>query len=80
MSIKRTESYDVEYHIQKIKHGDRVVLPKMILTFDSYESACSFNCQYTIRPANLPEAIVGELHFVIEKENSNGNIMDNNRE
>jgi ubiquitin-protein ligase len=76
-SIKRTGSYDVRDHFARIKHGDRVLLPEMFLIFDSYESAGSFNCQYSVRPANLPEAIAGELHFVIEKEDANTN-MDNN--
>lgn len=70
-SIERTESYDVRDHFPRIKHGDRVALPEMFLTFDSYESAGSFSCHYTIRPANLPTPITGDLHFVIEKENAN---------
>lgn len=69
-AIERTGSYDVKDHFSRIKHGDGAVLPEMFLTFDSYASACSFKCQYTIRPANLPGAITGELHFVIEKENA----------
>lgn len=78
-SIERTESYNVRDHFQRIKHGDRVVLPEMFLTFDSYEAGGSFSCQYTIRPANLPEAITGELHFVIEKECAN-KAMDSDNE
>ena len=78
-SIERTGSYDVREHFQRIKHGDHVVLPEMFLTFDSYESASSFSCQYTIRPSNLPEAVTGELHFVIEKEGAN-KAMDSDEE
>jgi len=78
-SIERTASYNVRDHFQRIKHGDRVVLPEMFLTFDSYEAAGSFSCHYTIRPANLPEAITGELHFVIEKECAN-KAMDSDKE
>ncbi len=78
-SIERTDSYDVRDHFPRIKHGDRVPLPEMFLTFDSYESAGSFSCQYTIRPANLPTPITGDLHFVIEKENAN-KTMDGDEE
>lgn len=78
-TIDRTESYNVRDHFPRIKHGDSVVLPEMFLTFDSYELASSFNCQYTIRPANLPEPITGELHFVIDKEDANKSI-DRNEE
>lgn len=74
-SIERTQGgYDVHEHFLSIKHGDRAVLPEMFLTFDSYESAGSFSCQYTIRPANVPTPITGDLHFVIERENANKTI------
>ncbi len=77
--IKRTGSYDVTDHFTRIKHGDNVILPEMFLTFDSYESASSFSCDYVIRPANLPEPITGQLHFVIEREDAN-NRMDTDAE
>lgn len=66
-SIRRTSSYDVDDHFQRVKHGGSVVLPEMFLTFDSFEDARSFSCHYTVRPANLPEAVVGDLHFVVKK-------------
>lgn len=67
-TIKKTNSYTVTDHFPRIKHGDYVILPEMFIIFDSYESASSFNCDYTIRPANLPDPIMGQLHFVIQKE------------
>jgi hypothetical protein len=70
-SIERTQSYDVRDHFPRIKHGDKAVLPEIFLTFDSYETVSSFACNYTIRPANLPTPITGELHFVIEKRDAN---------
>jgi len=67
-AIERNQrGYNVRDHFLSIKHGDTVVLPEMFLTFDSYESADSFSCQYTIRPVNLPSPITGDLHFVIKK-------------
>lgn len=65
--IERTNSYDVSEHFDKVKQGFCYDLPEMFLVFDSYESASSFSCQYTIYPANLPDPISGELHFSIEK-------------
>lgn len=67
-SIKRSRSYDVRDKFERIKHGDTALLPKIFLTFDSFQRATSFSCDYTIRPANLPTAVTGKLHFVIEKE------------
>jgi hypothetical protein len=72
--IKRTGSYDVTDHFTRIKHGAKVVLPEMSLTFDSYESASSFNCDYVIQPANLPEPITGQLHFIVEKKDAKNRI------
>lgn len=66
-NIERTGSYTVTDNFMRIKHGSSVELPEMYLTFDSFESANSFNCEYTIRPENLPEPLKGKLHFVIEK-------------
>lgn len=70
-NIERTKSYNVRDYFPKIKHGDKAVLPEMFLTFDSYDAAGSFSCDYTIRPANLPAPITGQLHFVIEREDAN---------
>ena len=70
-SIKRTGSYTVSDHFERIKHGARVVLPELFLVFDSYESASSFKYEYKLTLANLPDSVMGELHFVIEKENAN---------
>lgn len=69
--IERTGSYMVTDHFTRIKHGGSVRMPEMLLTFDSYESAVPFHCEYTLRPANLPDPVTGELHFVIEKEDAN---------
>lgn len=67
-SLKRTKSYELTDHAHRIKHGDCMLLPELSLTFDSFETAASFSCEYTIRPANLPEPLMGNLHFIIEKE------------
>jgi hypothetical protein len=67
-SLKRTKSYEITEHSKRIKHGDYFSLPELYLTFDSFEVAVSFSCEYTIRPANLPEPLQGKLNFVIKKE------------
>jgi len=72
-NIERTNSLKVTGHFGRIKHGAKVALPELSLTFDSYESASSFKCNYSIRPANLPDAVTGQLHFVIEKEDDGNN-------
>lgn len=67
--LRRTKSYELTDHTQRIKHGDYFLFPELYITFDSFETAASFSCDYTIRPANLPESLQGKLHFIIEKKN-----------
>ena len=66
-SKKRTNSYDIDDHFRRIKHGFHVELPEIFLIFDSFENAVSFNCDYEVRVGNLPDPISGKLNFVIEK-------------
>lgn len=67
-NLRRTKSYELTDHTKRIKHGDYFLFPELYLTFDSFEKVASFSCDYTIRPANLPEPLQGKLHFVIEKK------------
>lgn len=67
-NLRRTKSYELTDHSQRIKHGDYFLFPELYLTFDSFEKAASFSCEYTIQPANLPEPLRGKLNFVIEKK------------
>ncbi len=78
-NIERTGSYRVTDHFTRIKHGASVQLPEMFLTFNSYELAKSFHCDYTVRPANLPDPVGGEIHFVIERQDAN-KAMDSDEE
>ena len=67
-NLKKTKSYELTDHCKRIKHGDFVQLPELFLTFELFESANSFSCEYTIRPANIPEPLCGSINFVIKKE------------
>jgi len=46
--LKKTNSYDLTDHFQKIKHGSSVELPELFVVFDSHEGARSFNCDYVL--------------------------------
>jgi hypothetical protein len=67
-SLRRTNSYEVTDRFERIKHGFTASLPKLYLTFESYENACSFSCKYVLSSGNLPSSIEGELNFVISKD------------
>lgn len=66
-SIRKSNSYVVRDWFDSIKLGDTVLLPEIFLTFDTIHSIASFKCSYIIRPANLPEPVTGQLHFVLNK-------------
>jgi hypothetical protein len=66
--IKRTNSYDVQFHIQRVKHNMQVNFDTLFIIFNSYEESSSFSIEYQILAANLPKKVTGNLHVVIEKE------------
>ena len=65
--ITKTNSYDVERSFERIKHGYSHPVNPMILTFDSFDSAHSFQINYRVTAANLPQAKSGLLNVVIQK-------------
>ncbi len=66
--IKKTNSYDVNFHVERIKHNVPEKLPTLYLTFDSFESASNFTIDYELKAANLPDPVTGKLHVVLQKE------------
>jgi hypothetical protein len=64
--IRRTKSYDVEVSIATLKHGFKEQLDPLYLVFDSGASASSFTIDYAIHASNLPDALNGQLHVIIE--------------
>jgi hypothetical protein len=66
--LRKTNSYEVSDHFDRIKHGQTEALRQLFLMYDSHEAAASFHCNYEISVGNLPVVLTGSLHFVIEKE------------
>jgi hypothetical protein len=62
LSIRKTNSYDVEFAQPKLKHGQEAVLGQFALTFD--KAPFSFQAEYSAMADNLPETIEGNLLFV----------------
>jgi predicted nucleic acid-binding protein len=69
-NIKRTNSYEVSFHVQKAKHNLQEPFKPMYVAFDSFEEASSFHIDYQILAANIPHEINGEVHIVIRREGS----------
>jgi len=68
LSIKKTNSYDVDIHVRKLKHNKRAMLNKMFVLFGSYEEIINFRVDYQIICSNVPDVVEGKLNVVIEKE------------
>jgi len=68
--IKRSSSYDVECHVQRLKHNFLERLAPMHVIFDSLDTANSFGIQYRILASNHPSPIEGAVHVVVEKYSS----------
>jgi hypothetical protein len=66
--IRQTNSYEVEVHVQKVKHNLHEEFDPLYILFRSYESAQSFHIDYRILAANVPQEVTGKLHVVIEKD------------
>lgn len=65
--IRETNSYEVKFHVNKLKHGMAVGLDPLYLVFPSFDRMSSFQVEYIIYAANVPEAITGQLHVVLER-------------
>jgi len=59
--IRKTNSYDVEFECDKLKHGFIWILSPLFVTFDTWESAKSFSIQYVIRAGNMIDPQEGKL-------------------
>jgi len=63
--IRKTDSYEVNYRVDKLKHGIQKYLKPVYVLFESIDQAKPFNISYTILADNLPEPSNGNLHIVI---------------
>jgi len=66
--IKKTNSYDVSLTLKTLKHNQDFISDEILVVFDSLESAASFQIEYEIYAANIPDIIEGKLNVIIEKQ------------
>ncbi len=67
-SIKKTNSYDVDFYRKQLKHGYSENLEELSIIFESYVDIQNFKFEYEISAGNLPEMIKGELNVIFNKE------------
>jgi hypothetical protein len=63
--IRKTNSYEVKYGLDKLKHGIQKYLKPVYILFESINLAKSFKISYSILADNLPEPSNGNLNIVI---------------
>ena len=66
LGIKKTRSYEVEFHIQRLKHHNHEPLPPIYLHFPS--EPMSFGADFRIVAANVPVPARGRLNFIYEPQ------------
>jgi hypothetical protein len=64
-SIKKTNSYDVRYNINQLKHHHSHSLETLLVVFENYRMAKSFPIDYEITLSNHPTKIMGNLNVKI---------------
>lgn len=70
--IRKTNSYDVTFHRDRLKHDFEYPCRPLYLAFYSFEGAQSFSFSYSIHAGNAPSSEEGELHVIIDKQTSGG--------
>jgi rRNA-processing protein FCF1 len=65
-TIRRTNSFEIRFHVQTLKHKLQIALDPLFVVFDSWDTAKSFTIDYTLYAGNVPDAITDQLHVVVE--------------
>jgi len=64
--IKKTNSFDVKYHLKSLKHHQSYDLDPLFLKYVDINQAKGFNINYKIIVANIPKIISGQLQINFE--------------
>lgn len=64
--IRRTDSFEVDFHVGKLKHNLQVDLDPLVIAFDSWDTSRSFTFGYRLLAGNVPDPVEGKLHVVVE--------------
>ena len=66
--IRRTNSYDVNIHVKRLKHGFEESLDPVYITFEKWDDVRSFAIDYTIHAEELPTRLMGTLNVAVKAE------------
>ncbi|MBD8084492.1 PIN domain-containing protein [Chryseobacterium caseinilyticum] len=62
--IEKTNSYNVTYHLQVLKHNQDYIFETLFLKYDDKNEAKNFNIDYKIMIANYPDIVFGKLNVI----------------
>lgn len=65
--IRRTNSFEITFKVQRVRHHHSDDLKTLIVLFDNYDSASTFTIDYRITAANVPNIVTGSLTLEVEK-------------
>lgn len=66
--IKRSNSYDVSYEVQRLKQHMNEPCDPLYVVFDLFENTASFRIDYRINAADLPDETTGTLNVVVSHD------------
>jgi hypothetical protein len=67
-NVRRTKSYSVDIAVGKVKHNTPVLLDRLYLIFESFDTAESFAIEYVIKAGNVPRPVKGYLNVIVRKQ------------
>lgn len=74
--IRKTNSYEVTFHRDRLKHDFEYPCRPLYLAFESFEAAQSFSFSYSIHAGNAPLSQEGKLHVIIDKQTSGNDYLN----
>lgn len=66
-TIKKTNSYNVDYYRKNLKHGYVEELESLSIVFDSFTMIKNFAIEYEISAGNMPVKLNGQLNVIFNK-------------
>lgn len=66
-NIRQTNSYEVEYRFESLKHNQALKLSTLIVEFSSFSQIKSFSIDYKIMVGNIPNLLEGKLNIFLTK-------------
>ncbi|MGC5745621.1 PIN domain-containing protein [Chryseobacterium sp. NFX27] len=65
-NIKKTNSYNVTFHLQSLKHNQDFIFETLYLSYADRSKAKNFNIEYKIMIANYPDIVSGKLNVITQ--------------